>query len=179
MILDRKVYHSQRGGVPMTAPTDSYTVQNGNYTEPDIRAGSNALAVQRFLTLHPDQRDCALTVAPNSALDFCPTCNRRITDMDDEGCEMPDGQRWCLKHRPTPAGGSAVVIPGIVVAAFKDGEVNSITFAPLASDAGYFGPAAVVTEGDADLDVTSTDGSFWRAVQAFLQFEDRSIEWVE
>jgi hypothetical protein len=72
-----------------------------------------------------------------------------------------------------------VVIPGIVVAAFMDGEVNSITFSPLASDAGYFGPAAVVTEGDTDLDVTSTDGVFWRGVQAFLQFEDRSIEWVE
>lgn len=163
----------------MTAPTDSYTVQNANHTEPDIRASNNQDAVHKYLRMHPDEMFNALTVAPNSPFDFCPTCDRRITDMDDEGCEMPDGQRWCLKHRPTPAGATQVAIPGVTSATFENGEVVSIVFTPLAFAAGYFGPAAVVTDGDADLDVTSADGPFWRGVRAFLQFEDRSVEWVE
>ena len=37
---------------------------------------------------------------------------------------------------------------------------------PSASYAGYFGPAAMVIEGDETLDVTDVDGPFWRAVQA-------------
>lgn len=32
------------------------------------------------------------------SLDRCPTCGRRITDYDDDGCESPDGQRYCRAH---------------------------------------------------------------------------------
>lgn len=31
-------------------------------------------------------------------LDHCPTCGRRITDFDPNGCELDSGQRWCLDH---------------------------------------------------------------------------------
>jgi hypothetical protein len=32
------------------------------------------------------------------SLDRCPTCGRRITDYDPDGCETPSGQRYCLTH---------------------------------------------------------------------------------
>jgi hypothetical protein len=45
--------------------------------------------------------------------DSCPMCRRRIADTDEEGCEAPDGQRWCVAHaldalvayRPRPGRG--------------------------------------------------------------------------
>jgi len=35
-----------------------------------------------------------------STLDHCPTCRRRITDFDNDGCETESGQRYCLRHVP-------------------------------------------------------------------------------
>lgn len=32
--------------------------------------------------------------------DNCPSCGRRISDYDPEGCEAPTGQRYCLIHVP-------------------------------------------------------------------------------
>lgn len=32
------------------------------------------------------------------SLDNCPTCDRRITDFDANGCELDNAQRWCLDH---------------------------------------------------------------------------------
>lgn len=33
------------------------------------------------------------------SLDHCPECGRRITDYDDDnGLELPRGQRWCRDH---------------------------------------------------------------------------------
>lgn len=34
----------------------------------------------------------------NPSLDNCPTCGRRITDVDPDGCETGFGQRFCLAH---------------------------------------------------------------------------------
>ena len=36
-------------------------------------------------------------------MDHCPTCNRKITDHDDEGIETVSGQRYCLDHLPITA----------------------------------------------------------------------------
>jgi hypothetical protein len=36
-------------------------------------------------------------------LDHCPTCSRRITDTDPDGCETASGQRYCLAHLPREA----------------------------------------------------------------------------
>lgn len=30
------------------------------------------------------------------SLDHCPGCGRRITDHDDDGCELDSSQRWCV-----------------------------------------------------------------------------------
>jgi hypothetical protein len=38
--------------------------------------------------------------AKTASLDDCPTCGRRITDVDDNGLEANDGQRWCRDHAP-------------------------------------------------------------------------------
>jgi hypothetical protein len=32
--------------------------------------------------------------------DNCPTCGKRITDVDEGGCEAPNGQRYCIDHLP-------------------------------------------------------------------------------
>jgi hypothetical protein len=78
-----------------------------------------------------------------------------------------------------------VKIPGEFFARYEDGKITKLTFMPHASNAGYFGPAAVVLDGDADLDVEEVDGPFWRAMQAVLGSPcDRSgeavtIEWEE
>jgi hypothetical protein len=61
-----------------------------------------------------------------------------------------------------------VDIPGEFSAHYKNGAIIGFTFIPHASNAGYFGPAARVSEGDAELDVEETDGPFWRALQAKL-----------
>jgi hypothetical protein len=31
-------------------------------------------------------------------IDHCPTCGKYVKDSDLEGCEAPDGQRWCVDH---------------------------------------------------------------------------------
>lgn len=73
-------------------------------------------------------------------------------------------------------------IPGEVIATVEFGRVR-ITFTPSASAAGYFGPAAVVFEGDdvatAGLQMEDTDGPFWRMVQASLAETNGLIEWTE
>lgn len=57
-----------------------------------------------------------------------------------------------------------VEIPGEVIATYQDGRITALVFVPWAGDAGYFGPAATVFDGDA-LDVEDTDGPFWKAMQ--------------
>jgi hypothetical protein len=34
----------------------------------------------------------------DNPLDSCPTCNKRIFDFDDDGCESNSGQRYCYPH---------------------------------------------------------------------------------
>jgi hypothetical protein len=55
------------------------------------------------------------------------------------------------------------------VATYRDdGVITGWTVSPWASFAGFFGKPAEVLEGDEDLDVSDTDGPFWKAVQAHL-----------
>lgn len=83
--------------------------------------------------------------------------------------------------RPLPVT-STVRIYGECHATFDgrgtEGRIVSLTFSPSASNAGYFGPAAEVIEGDTALDVDSTDGPFWRAVQTTLA-RGPVMEWTE
>jgi len=37
-----------------------------------------------------------LTVRAVADLDHCPVCDKKITDTDDNGMELPSGQRWCI-----------------------------------------------------------------------------------
>lgn len=67
-----------------------------------------------------------------------------------------------------PENETIVDIPGQVYAVYRDGRIVKVVFTPHASAAGYFGPAATVDEGDEDLDVESTDGPFWKAMQKFM-----------
>lgn len=34
------------------------------------------------------------------SFDNCPRCGRLIRDYDMTGREEPNGQRWCVEHRP-------------------------------------------------------------------------------
>lgn len=43
-------------------------------------------------------RACSYNPPTRLGPDNCPTCNRRIKDDDELGCEAPDGQRWCIEH---------------------------------------------------------------------------------
>ena len=61
---------------------------------------------------------------------------------------------------------SRVEIPVEFIAHYEDGKITDWVVLPLASHAGHFGPPAVLREGDQNLDITDTDGPFWRAVQA-------------
>lgn len=61
-----------------------------------------------------------------------------------------------------------VAIPVEFVATYEDGKITKMVVLPQESNAGYFGPPSQVFDGDADLDVTSTDGPFWRAMQGAL-----------
>lgn len=71
----------------------------------------------------------------------------------------------------------AVEIPGTFSVTYnRETGVREMTFSPLASYAGYFGPAA--TCHDESLDVQSTDGPFWQAVQDELS-GDYVIKWTE
>jgi hypothetical protein len=71
-----------------------------------------------------------------------------------------------------------VEIPGTFTATYDQGRITALTFLPSGSDAGYFGPPARVIEGDDNLDVTDTDGPFWKAVQSALA-EGTPINWEE
>ena len=64
-------------------------------------------------------------------------------------------------------GKACVQIPGFVVADYENGHVTEIVFTPFASSAGYFGPSALLDDGKA-LDIESTTGPFWTAVQEYL-----------
>jgi len=64
---------------------------------------------------------------------------------------------------------TTVEVYGTLYATYEDDAVTRLVFQPAGSYAGYFGPAAVVVEGDEDLDVQAETGPFWRAVQAALQ----------
>jgi hypothetical protein len=65
---------------------------------------------------------------------------------------------------------SLVIIPGRLYAEYDPttGAITRWSFMPAAGDAGYFGPAAVLWDGDADLDIESDDGEFWTAVTTSL-----------
>jgi hypothetical protein len=64
---------------------------------------------------------------------------------------------------------TTVDIPGQLLAEYEDGRITSYKFLPLASYAGYFGPPAVISDGDdPSLDVKATDGPFWKAMQQSL-----------
>lgn len=71
-----------------------------------------------------------------------------------------------------------VWVPGQLFATFRDGEIVEWVFTPHASDAGYFGPAADVVDGQ-PLDVESTSGPFWRAVQDNLDTNPFPVRWSE
>ena len=102
-----------------------------------------------------------------------------------------------IKGMETPSNESAVdiivEIPGSFMATYRDGKITKFTFVPAGGHAGYFGPAAVVTDVfDADsgefpadddgweLDTESVDGPFWRAVQERLGTDaEHTFEWEE
>lgn len=78
---------------------------------------------------------------------------------------------------------TVVQVPGLAVAQYqasttRNGVIARLVFIPSASDAGYSGPAAAVFEGDLDLDVETTDGPFWRAMQERLA-QHPQILWEE
>jgi hypothetical protein len=74
---------------------------------------------------------------------------------------------------------TTVRIPGEVYATYRDdGCIVDLAFFPSGSDAGYFGPAAQVFDGDSDLDVETTDGPFWTAMQSYLA-DDSTLDWRE
>jgi hypothetical protein len=69
-------------------------------------------------------------------------------------------------EEPEEEGGkSAVEIPGRLIADYENGAIIKWTFVPHAGDAGYFGPAAELIEGDEHLNVEDSAGAFWTAVQ--------------
>lgn len=70
-----------------------------------------------------------------------------------------------------------VAVPVEFTAEYEGGRVVRMTVSPWESYAGYFGKPSEVVEGDEDLDVRSTDGPFWRAMQDALGRVP--IEWEE
>lgn len=78
----------------------------------------------------------------------------------------------------TRKGQSTVYIPGNAIAYYEDGKITRLVFQPHAGDAGYFGPSAMLFEGDETLDLEDTDAPFWKGVQQRLQ-DEHAIEWVE
>jgi hypothetical protein len=95
---------------------------------------------------------------------------------------------------------SRVIVPGTLFAHYREGRIESWTFSPAVSDAGYFGPPARVfddidADGDQvragdgrldqrpDLDVENTGGPFWLAVEDALSagtvFAQLTVEWTE
>jgi hypothetical protein len=88
---------------------------------------------------------------------------------------LPDGS---TAERSIDQVESRVNIPCEFIAHYKGGKITEWVVLPLASHAGYFGSAAVLLDGDADLNVESTDGPFWRAVQAEVG-APISVRWEE
>lgn len=76
---------------------------------------------------------------------------------------------------------SCVQIPGVFRAFYEGGRILGFQFEPHGSNAGYFGPAAILEDGDAHLDIEDTDGPFWKAVQAYLADRSGDFEgtWAE
>lgn len=83
-----------------------------------------------------------------------------------------------------------VIVPGHLIAHYVDGVIERWEFSPHASDAGYFGPSAILfdyedDEGDdgAGLDIEDADGPFWHAVQQSLadrdKFAEFLVDWTE
>jgi hypothetical protein len=96
-----------------------------------------------------------------------------IDPSDDEQVEFGNDLQnrldaWLRAGRREASGKSIVAIPGTTVAHYEDGRITEIAFWPSASNAGYFGPAARLDEGDEDLDIEETDGPFWQAMQAHI-----------
>lgn len=75
----------------------------------------------------------------------------------------------------TPHDPSIVQVPGELIAVYHNGKITQWAFSPSGSNAGYFGPPAILWDGDKDLDITSTDGPFWRAVRE----AEFNVEWTE
>lgn len=83
-----------------------------------------------------------------------------------------------------------VVIKGYFMAHYntETGKIDSYSFTPHASDAGHFGSSALqmsienalLLAGDDEpaLDVESTDGPFWKAVQG-SDLDDMNVLWTE
>lgn len=69
---------------------------------------------------------------------------------------------------------SIVHIPGYVHAMYdhSDGSIIKLVFTPSASHPMHHAePAAIVMQGDEDLDVEDTDGPFWKAVQQWIHMQ--------
>ncbi len=72
---------------------------------------------------------------------------------------------------------TTVDIPVQFIATYDDGKITKLVVMPWESFAGYFGRKTEVIEGNEDLNVTETDGPFWRAIQGALG--QVPIEWEE
>ena len=78
----------------------------------------------------------------------------------------------------TRAAESTVTVPGAMFAHYRDGRIVRWVFLPAAGDAGYFGPAARLYDGDEDLDITTDGSPFWQAVAADLGADGTcTVEW--
>jgi hypothetical protein len=62
----------------------------------------------------------------------------------------------------------------MVVAVWRDGVIEALSFTPSAADAGYFGPTAVHDDGPV-IDVEDHDGPFWTAIQNVFSSDPRPI----
>lgn len=86
-----------------------------------------------------------------------------------------------MQTEPSCRTATTIEIPGEFIAIYDhDRGITGFTFMPSASYAGYFGPAATVRDGDEELDVESTGGPFWVAVQqALFEKNPMSVRWEE
>lgn len=76
---------------------------------------------------------------------------------------------------------SRVEIPGQLTAVYRGGVITEWTFIPSAGYAGYFGPAAINTADDDELEIEAVDGPFWKAIQTHLAHLDSkfTVRWEE
>lgn len=127
----------------------------------DIETGRVPATVTRFAELH-DHVD---------ANEYGGLCERDV-DIDSLVGFGNELQRqvdlWLRAGRPDSTNKCAVQIPGVVIAHYEGGAVTEIEFWPHASNAGYFGPAAQLSDGNTDLDIEETDGPFWTAMQTYI-----------